>query len=234
MTGLDGALPWSKLGHPLIEKGAQSLMTAREERTREAFASAARKASEPDDEHDLQPLLGLRLRELRKERGYALAEVAKSTGISRSFLSLLENGQSEVTIGRLVRLMAFYEVHVEDFLSTLKPERSGLVRHADAVPIPSPEEQIDFFLLSLDRTKSFLPMLMTVHPGGGTITPGQHPGEEFIHIIEGELVLKLEGEDPLVMSEGDSVWFPGTQEHLVSNVSDRPARAIAVISPPHL
>jgi transcriptional regulator with XRE-family HTH domain len=44
--------------------------------------------------------LGGALRELRKEKGSSLVQVADATGISKSFLSLVESGRSDITIGR--------------------------------------------------------------------------------------------------------------------------------------
>lgn len=57
-----------------------------------------------------QPDLGTKLRALRTDRGLSIAEVADATGISASFLSLVENGRSDIAIGRLMRLIDFYGV----------------------------------------------------------------------------------------------------------------------------
>jgi predicted transcriptional regulator len=54
--------------------------------------------------------LGRRLRAFRATRGLSLANLAKKTGISSSFLSLVEQGKSDITITRLLRLAKFYEV----------------------------------------------------------------------------------------------------------------------------
>ena len=57
-----------------------------------------------------QPNLGTKLRALRSDRGNSIAEVSDATGISASFLSLVENGRSDIAIGRLMRLIDFYGV----------------------------------------------------------------------------------------------------------------------------
>jgi transcriptional regulator with XRE-family HTH domain len=53
-------------------------------------------------------LLGRRLRDLRRSRRLSLAEVAEQTGISASFISHIENGKSDMSIGRLMRLADLY------------------------------------------------------------------------------------------------------------------------------
>src|SRR4051812_28348017 len=52
--------------------------------------------------------LGAALRGLRRARRLSLQDVAEATAISASFLSLVETGKSDITIGRLVRLVEFY------------------------------------------------------------------------------------------------------------------------------
>ena len=44
------------------------------------------------------------MRRIRNARGLSLAQVAEATAISRSLLSLIETGRSDITIGRLGRL----------------------------------------------------------------------------------------------------------------------------------
>ena len=50
--------------------------------------------------------LGEKLRQLRLQRGESLTRVADATGMSSSFLSLVETGRSDLTVARLVRLAA--------------------------------------------------------------------------------------------------------------------------------
>ena len=182
----------------------------------------------------MQPQLGQRLREIRDARGLSLAEVSRETGISRSFLSLVENGQNEITIGRLVRLVGFYGVHVSDFFARLVKEPEYVVRREDRREIPSPKEHITFYMLAPDGERTMMPLIGEFAPGGGLAEKGRHPGEEFVHVLEGELVVQLEGEEPIVLHAGDTAWYSGQQGHRLRNATDRPTRIIAVISPPNL
>jgi len=61
--------------------------------------------------------LAARLKRLRLERGLSLAQLSRATGISSSFLSLVEQAQSDITVGRLIRLAEFYDVELVDLLS---------------------------------------------------------------------------------------------------------------------
>ena len=78
--------------------------------------------------------LGTTLRAIRTARGFSLAQVAKATGISRSLLSLIETGRSDITIGRLTRLARLYEIRLAD----LVPEP----RHADPVIVRADDRRV--------------------------------------------------------------------------------------------
>lgn len=48
--------------------------------------------------------VGPRIRQLREKKGWSLTELAERAGISRSYLSQVERGESEPTQGKIVRL----------------------------------------------------------------------------------------------------------------------------------
>ncbi len=56
---------------------------------------------------------GLRLKELRTERGDALEVIAKYTGITRSLLSKYERGITEPGIGSIEKLADYFNVYVD-------------------------------------------------------------------------------------------------------------------------
>ena len=85
-------------------------------------------------------------------RRLSLAEVAEATRISPSFLSLVELGKSDITIGRLVRLAEFYGVSFTDLLGGRGGDATaGVIVHAhEQRLLHSPAEGIDVYLLAAD------------------------------------------------------------------------------------
>lgn len=65
---------------------------------------------------DTREQLAASLKELRIRQGHSIAEVAKATDMSKSFVSLVESGRSDITIGRLLRLVTFYGAKIDDLL----------------------------------------------------------------------------------------------------------------------
>jgi transcriptional regulator with XRE-family HTH domain len=65
----------------------------------------------------------LRLRELRKQRGYTIVKLSKDTGITRPNLSRYERGLGNPTVKTLQRLAAVLEVHISDLFPLPDPTR---------------------------------------------------------------------------------------------------------------
>lgn len=178
--------------------------------------------------------VGARLRQVRTARGLSLAEVAQATGISASFLSLVEKERSDITIGRLVRLIEFYGISVTDLLpGTAATGYPEVVTPAERKYVHSPAEGIDVFLLTVDTRHQMMPLQVEFEPGAKLAEYGRHAGEEWVIVVEGELLLELEGAEPQVLKPGDTAYYPAERPHLFSNASaTKPLRLICVDTPP--
>lgn len=175
--------------------------------------------------------VGVRLRALRRERELTLAEVARGTSISASFLSLVENGRSDITIGRLTRLCQFYGAPLSDLLPETDASHPGIVHEHERRHLHSGAEGMDIYMLSPESDRGMMPMLLVFEPGGGRKDYGRHAGQEFLFILEGELVLELEGSEPRLLKAGDAASYPADRSHLLRNASARkPLRLICVDS----
>ena len=180
-------------------------------------------------------MVGETLRRIRQGRHLSLNEVAAGTGISPSFLSLVENGRSDITIGRLTRLVEYFQISINDILPSPEAAEPDVVRAAERRLIHSPAEGIDVYMLGVDTHRTMMPMLLVFEPGAKLAEYGRHPGEEFIHVMEGTLELTLMGSEPRTLEAGDSAYYPGDRMHLFANASDQTVlKVICVDSPPNL
>jgi quercetin dioxygenase-like cupin family protein len=179
--------------------------------------------------------VGATLREIREGRGLSLSDVASATAVSASFLSLVETGRSDITIGRLSRLVDFYNISITDLLPDPGPAEADVVRATERRLIHSPAEGIDVFLLGADTRRSMMPMLVVFQPGARLAEYGRHPGEEFVHVLSGKLELTLKDSPPRLLGAGDSAYYPSDRSHLFANASARQMlKLICVDSPPNL
>jgi transcriptional regulator with XRE-family HTH domain len=176
--------------------------------------------------------VGHQLRAVRKERGFSLGQVAEATGVSRSFLSLVETGRSDITLGRLMRLVQFYEIRISDLLPEPPTADPRVVRVYERKRISSPGEGIDVFLLARDTDRLMMPIISVFEPGGENTEHNIHAGEEFVHVIEGALMIELAGEERIILREGDSAYYEADRPHRLRNIADGTTRLLEVLSPP--
>lgn len=181
----------------------------------------------------LESHVGERLRALRQERGLSLAELADATGISTSFLSLVETGRSDITLGRLMLLVKFFDTSVEELLPDSPSLDASLVRAVERRHVPSPAEGMDVYLLSPDTNRTMMPLIVLFEPEAGLAEYASHDGEEFLHVIEGALEVTVDGEG-VTLEAGDSFYFVAEHPHTLRNVFDGTTRIFAVVSPPSL
>jgi len=190
-------------------------------------------ATSPTDTSSLGSV-GAALRKVRKARGLSLHDVADATGISASFLSVVEKDRSDITIGRLVRLIDFYGISISDILpGTTVGGYPQVVTPGERRLLHSPAEGIDVYLLTQDTRRQMMPLQVEFEPGARLAEPGRHAGEEWVLVVEGELRLELDGAEPRILGPGDTAYYPAERPHLFANASaTRPLTVICVDTPP--
>lgn len=70
----------------------------------------------------LQKLFGLNVRRLREERGWTQEELARLSGINRSYLAGVEKGKRNVTIVNIARIAKALEVSPDTLFGRKMPE----------------------------------------------------------------------------------------------------------------
>jgi transcriptional regulator with XRE-family HTH domain len=63
--------------------------------------------------------LGRVLRTQRNEKGFSQEELAHRVGLDRTYISLLERGLRQPTLGTIVKLSKALEIRPEDFVAEL-------------------------------------------------------------------------------------------------------------------
>jgi quercetin dioxygenase-like cupin family protein len=182
--------------------------------------------------------IGAEIRVLRRARGLSLRDLSGRTGLSIGFLSLVERGLSSLALTSLYAVAAALETDVSHFFPgggtpRVDPGSRPLVTRAG--------EEAGTTLDSRGRSYRMLsgpfpakvlePLLITLQPTDSEDRPYGHEGEEFLYVLEGELIYEVEGVAQR-LGPGDSIHARATVPHALRNESDRLARAIWVVTPP--
>jgi DNA-binding transcriptional MerR regulator/quercetin dioxygenase-like cupin family protein len=172
--------------------------------------------------------IGARLRQLRLRRQLSLAQVAKSVGISVGFLSAIERSQMSASISTLRKLARYYKTNILDFFD---PAEAGkrLVRPAER-KILEAGPGVRMELLAWGKTV-MEPHLFRIAPKAGSGESYTHEGEEFLHVLRGELQLALEGNE-FHLKSGDSFYFESATPHRWKNPGRSETWVLWVNTPP--
>jgi transcriptional regulator with XRE-family HTH domain len=174
-----------------------------------------------------EPELGYRLRELRGSRRHSLAEVAIATGISASFISHVENGRSDITIGRLLRLADFYGVDVSELLPKEPEVEAHVIRAGHHTKIHSASEALEIFLLAPDLQHHMMPCLTVYQPGGKTEDLFSLQGENFLYVLKGEVSVTFADGENIHLRRGDSAYYRADRPHTYANTGAGPAELLS-------
>lgn len=179
----------------------------------------------PHPAADLPAPLGPRIRQLRRQAGLSLAELAERTEVSEATLSRIETGKSDISAPHLYRLAAALGHDIGSFFEAtptrMAPGRRSVVRRGEGAPLDTP--RLHGRALAADlRHKRMHPFInhveaRTIDEAGGLQA---HGGEEFLYVLEGRLTVVTDIYAPLTLEPGDSLYFDGAQPH--AYLSDAP------------
>lgn len=185
-------------------------------------------ASPPSATADID--LGRRLRALRTNRGLSLASVAEKVGLSVSFLSAVELGQSSISVGNLFKLADAYGTTVPGLSAEYRTDQRAVLHPEDRPRYVAGQGLV--VIEDLIATPGALEaQRIEIRPNGGSEEPYAHPGEEFIYVLSGQLTFWLEEQEQYILGEGDSLYVRSTQLHRWWNDSDTPVTVLWINVP---
>lgn len=181
---------------------------------------------------DSDPVLPAQLRQLRKARGLTLEQVAASTGLSVSFVSSLERGETAISVATITRLLSSYGTTMGALLNARQRGRNGrLTRAGKGAKVADRYSKVVIHHLANGQI-AMEPQLFEVEPGGGSGGGYAHAGEEFIYVLEGTFEVTLAGGERYHLQAGDTLYYPSTLEHSWRNPGEETARLLWVNTPP--
>lgn len=188
----------------------------------------------PDDADLLLSPADLRVADeiarLRKDNGLTLRELGERTGLSQSYLSRVENGKAALSIANLQKIADAFALPVAAFFENPDEGALLLVRRGEGKTVRLRGRQgILVEMLALERSnrhmEPFIVDVSSAEPGMGV---QQHPGEEFLYVLEGRCRFAYDGE-LFALNTGDALYFDATRPHKVQGVGSK-CRLLAVVT----
>jgi len=182
----------------------------------------------------LERYLGNAIRDLRQRHGLTIAEVADRAGISRGMLSKIENAQTATSLDSLHRLAQALGVSLSTLFRNYDvPEGSAqLVKNGEGMEVVrrGTKRGHTYHLLAHEQgpTKLFEPFLITIDSPDATFPVFEHPGTEFLYMLEGRMEYR-HGQHTYLLTPGDALSFRGEVPHGPEKLIDLPIRFLATI-----
>lgn len=188
----------------------------------------------PPTGNTLDTYLGHAIRQLRQQHGLTIAEVSQRAGISRGMLSKIENGLASTSLETLEQLANSLGVTLSRLFRDYNAPTGGaqFVKNGQGMEVVRRGTRCGhtYQLLAYDQgpQKIFEPFLVSLEEQNEEFPPFEHPGTEFIYMLEGVVEYSVGGES-FVLEPGDSLTFRGELPHRPEKLIQMPIRFLAII-----
>jgi transcriptional regulator with XRE-family HTH domain len=166
------------------------------------------------------PTLGRILRDLRNHRGWTLKEMSERSGIPISTLSKVEHDRLTLTYDKLLQLSQRLHIRISELFAEGESAEEGVTARRsigkmdESVRVTTPN--YDYYYLCTElRRKRMIPILTRIRAKSlgefGDLV--RHSGEEYIHVLEGSIVVHSEFYDPVTLHAGEGIYIDSNMGH---------------------
>ena len=166
-----------------------------------------------------RPTLGRILKELRNHRNWTLREMSERSGIPVSTLSKVENDRLTLTYDKLAQLSQKLQIPISELFAEAEPAEAITARRSigkleDAIRVTTPNYDYYYVCTEL-RRKRMVPILTRIRAKSiddfGDLV--SHSGEEYIHVLEGSIIVHTEFYDPVTLKAGEGIYIDSNMGH---------------------
>ena len=183
----------------------------------------------------LEQYLGMQVKRQRLAQELKIADVARIAGISQGMLSKIEHAQVSTSLDTLSRLCDVLGMPMSKLFSQYDQQGSGalLVKSGEGMEVVrrGTDKGHTYHLLNHVRgpKKNFEAYMIDMDDASEEFPTFSHPGTEFLHLLEGELVYR-HGNQLYPMGPGDSLTFDGEVPHGPEQLVKVPIRLLSVVN----
>jgi transcriptional regulator with XRE-family HTH domain len=173
------------------------------------------------------------IKTLRIKKKMSLGELAKLTGLTRSYLSKVERSHRAPPLSTLNKIAVTLGVSLTFFLQedTEKVEDSKLiiVRNGGGKKVITKGTLYGYEYEAIAHNKPGKNMEpFIIRPTTGREGTFKHEGEEFMYVLEGAHEFKYDGKK-YIMKKGDSVYFDSGVPHSGRSLGGKKAKVLSII-----
>ncbi len=177
---------------------------------------------------NLIDIIGCNLANIRKERGLSLDQVANLTGVSKSMLSQIENGQKTPTVTVMWKIANGLKTSISTLMKTQESDVKIVKMNKSELIIEDDGKYRTGLLLPFNEDAKFEVVNMEIETGGVHISSPHGTGvKEYLFLSTGNLEIEIEN-NVYKLSPGEAIIFQGDIEHKYTNIGDDVVRAFSL------
>ncbi|MCX5803806.1 MAG: cupin domain-containing protein [Proteobacteria bacterium] len=184
-----------------------------------------------------EKIITQKLKEIRLIKNLTLEKVAELSGLTKGYLSQIENSKNPPPIYTLSKISKALGVDITEFFSktpeSIQYQEMSITRNNEHLTMDKQGTAYGYIYEDLapnKKGKNMEPLYVTVgfEQKADIHADFRHEGEEFLYVLEGKLEFFYKGKSH-VLNEGDCVYFDADIPHSGRSIGDKKARLLIVI-----
>ena len=190
--------------------------------------------TDPVTDKTLEVWIGAQVKALRTALGMTMADLSRATSLSVGMLSKIENGQTSPSLSTLQALAGALNIPLASFFQKFDETREAShVKAGEGMVIERRGTRSGHIYQLLgaplrNRVK-MEPYLITLTQDSDAYPLFQHPGVEFIYMLEGDLLYRHADKDYL-LEPGDTLFFDAEAPHGPLDIRTVPCTYLSIIA----
>ena len=174
--------------------------------------------------------LGQRIKKRRTELGLSLRDLARLADLSPAFLSALERGAGNPTLGSVRKVVNALQLPMYRLVDETL-ESSPVVRYGQRVKLelPSQHFRIEILTPQLNRSMVLFEQIASAETGNLVAQPLADPSEQCIVMLAGKLEVCISG-TRYELDVGDSIYFEHSTLESIRAIGTDETRYIAAVA----
>ncbi|WP_296615833.1 helix-turn-helix domain-containing protein [Sphingomonas sp.] len=180
------------------------------------------------------PEIGLIVRQLRRRQELTLETLSRISGVSKSILSQIERGDANPTLATVWALARALKIDLTELIGGEPRQTPQPIEIASASFTPEIRTEDGRCVLRIlspaDHAETLEWYDVQMAPGGALVSEAHLRGmREHLTVLEGTLEV-TSGESRAEVPTGATSRYAADVAHTIRNLSDRPARALLVVT----
>lgn len=184
----------------------------------------------PIYEERMEELLGTRLREMRRQKGYSLRSLAEKSDLSANTLSLIENGKTSPSVSTLQQIAIALNIPITTFFEDAGKKNPVIyTRRSERVGAKFLHGKLEE-LGSGVGNMGLQPFVITFNPHTNSgPQPLTHDGSEVVYCLSGKVIYRV-ADVEYALEPGDSLFFASKVPHSWYNPLETTSQVIIVLA----